>query len=179
VSVAAPAVPVQVIPASRLAGITLASVAAGMHAVLIADRSAIWWGYGAVMAAAAIALALTAAGLGLRSCSRVVAVAIPGVVAATLVDVVSHTSGLPFGPGTSSEPRFTDPLHGAGHPNYAALTSAVEPLRPLDVGCLVADVALVILLVYLLPPAARRRTANVLCAAGVVLWAVSWTGLLN
>ena len=177
-SVAAPAVVQPVIPASRLAGITLASVAAGMHAVLIADRAAIWWGYGAVMAAAAIALALAAAGLGLRRCSRVVAVAIPGVVASTLLDVVTHTSGLPFGPGPSSEPRFTDPLHGAGHPNYAALTNAVEPLRPLDVAGLAAEVALVVLLVYLLPGPARRRAANLLCAAGVLLWAVGWAGLL-
>jgi hypothetical protein len=179
VSVAAPAVAPQVIPASRLAGITLASVAAGMHAVLIADRSAIWWGYGAVMAGAALVLAAAAAGLGLRPSPRVVASAIVVTVSSTMLDVVTHTSGLPFGPGPSSEPRFTDPLAHAGHPNYAALTNAIAPLRPLDVGCLVAEVALVVLLVYLLPACVRRRAANLLCAAGVLLWAVAWTGLLS
>ena len=44
-----------VIPATRLAAITLASVAAGVHAVLIAQQGQIWWGYGALIAAIAIA----------------------------------------------------------------------------------------------------------------------------
>jgi len=178
VSVAAPPVAPSVIPASTLAGITLASVAAGMHAVLIADRASIWWGYGALMAVTAAALAVAAGALALQASPAVVAAAIGGAVASTIVDVVAHTSGLPFGPGPAADPRFTDPLHGPGHPNYAALVDAAEPLRPLDVGCLSAEVALIVLLVCLLPAPARRRTANLLCAAGVLLWAVGWTGLL-
>jgi hypothetical protein len=177
VSVAAPAVAPSVIPASRLAGITLASVAAGMHAVLIADRGSIWWGYGALMAVTAVALAVAAGALALHASPAVVTAAIGSAVADTILDVVAHTSGLPFGPGPAAGPQFTDPLHGPGHPNYAALIDAAEPLRPLDLGCLTAEVALIVLLVSLLPARSRRRTANLLCAAGVLLWAVGWTGL--
>lgn len=177
VDAAAPAAP-GAIPAARLAAITLASVAAGVHAVLIAQQASIWWGYGVVMAAIAAVQAAIAIGLALRPTARVVTAAIVGTVTSTLLYVVSRTSGLPFGPGPANAPRFTDPLHSSGHPNYAALTGRAEPVGLLDLGCLVAEVALIVLLVSMLPDRRRRFATNALCAVGAVLWALRWTGVL-
>jgi hypothetical protein len=174
---AAPAAPV-VIPPTRLAAITLASIAAGVHAVLIAQQAQIWWGYGALVAAIAVAGAAIAIALALRPTTRVVSTAIAGTVTSTLFYVVSRTAGLPFGPGPASAPRFTDPLHGPGHPNYAAVAGRAEPVGLLDLGCLVAEIALVALLVSMLPEGRRRPAANVLCAVGAALWVFRWTGLL-
>jgi hypothetical protein len=174
---AAPATP-GVIPATRLAAITLASIAAGVHAVLIAQQATIWWGYGVLIAAIAVVQAAIAIGLALRPTTRVITAAIVGTVISTLLYVTSRTSGLPFGPGPTNAPRFTDPLHSAGHPNYAALTGRAEPVGLLDLGCLVAEVALIVLLVTMLPERRRRIATNALCAVGAVLWALRWTGVL-
>ncbi len=167
-----------VIPANRLAGITLASVVAGVHTVLIAQQASIWWGYGVLMAAIALGQAAVAIGLTLRPTPRVVSAAIAGTVTSTLLYIVSRTVGLPFGPGPTNAARFTDPLHDAGHPVYTNVTGRAESVGLLDLGCLVAEVALVVLLVSMLPERRRRFATNVLCAAGAVLWALRWTGAL-
>jgi hypothetical protein len=173
----APAAPA-VIPASRLAAITLASIAAGVHAVLIAQQATIWWAYGALIAAIAVVQAAIAIGLALRPTTRIVTAAIAGTVTSALLYVISRTAGLPFGPGPTDAPRFTDPLHSAGHPNYAALTGRAEPVGLLDLGCLVAEVALIVLLVAMLPDRRRRLATNALCTIGAVLWALRWSGVL-
>jgi hypothetical protein len=176
-TIAAPATP-GVIPATRLTAIILASIAAGVHAVLVAQQATIWWGYGALIAAIALVQGAIAIGLALRPTARVVTAAIGGTVLSTLLYVVSRTSGLPFGPGPAEALRFTDPLHSAGHPNYAALTGRAEPVGLLDLGCLVAEVSLIVLLVAMLPERRRRLATNALCAVGAVLWALRWTGVL-
>jgi hypothetical protein len=167
-----------VIPANRLAAITLASVAAGVHAVLIAQQGQIWWGYGALVATIAIAGAAIAIGLALRPSPRVLYAAIAGTVASSLLYVISRTIGFPFGPGPAGAARFTDPLHGPGHPNYEALVGRAEPVGLLDLGCLIAEIALVVLLVSMLPEGRRRSVTNVLCAVGAALWVFRWTGVL-
>jgi hypothetical protein len=167
-----------VIPATRLAAITLASVAAGVHAVLIAQQASIWWGYGALIAAIAVVFAAIAIGLAVRPTVGVITASIVATVTSTLLYVVSRTTGFPFGPGPANAPRFTDPLHSEGHPNYASLTGRAEPVGLLDLGCLVAEIALVVLLVSMLPEGRRRFATNALCAIGAVLWALRWTGVL-
>ena len=92
----------RLIPASRLAEIALASVAAGTHAG--ADRAA---GVGLVglrrvMAAIAVVFAAVAVGLLVRPTPGVVLAAIGGTVTSTVLYVVGRTSGLPFGPGPTS-----------------------------------------------------------------------------
>ena len=151
------------IPATRLAAITLASVAAGVHAVLIAQQASIWWGYGALIAAIAVVRRGDS-----RRCS-------PSGRPIGVVTGVDRRHGhqhaplrrqpdvrLPVGPGPANAPRFTDPLHSEGHPNYAALTDRAEPVGLLDLGCLVAEIALVVLLVSMLPERRRRFATNAL-----------------
>ncbi len=174
---AAPAVPAA-IPANRLAAIVLASVAAGVHAVLIAQQGQVWWGYGALIAAIAIAGAAIAIALSMRPTLRVLYLAIAATVTSTLLYVISRTVGLPFGPGPAGAARFTDPLHGPGAATYEGAGGRAESVGLLDLGCLVAEVALVILLVRMLPVDRRRSVTNVLCAVGAALWVFRWTGVL-
>jgi hypothetical protein len=167
-----------VIPAGRLAAIALASVAAGVHLVLIAQQAEVWWGYGVLMAAIAIAQIGIAVALVMRPTEGTILTAITVTVASTILYVISRTSGLPFGPGPAQAARFSDPFH-AGHPDYAgALLGRAEPVGALDLGCLVAEVALVVLLVSLLPQDRRRRVTNALCAIGAGLWILRWVGVL-
>jgi hypothetical protein len=168
----------EVIPASRLAAITLASVAAGVHAVLIAQQGQIWWGYGVLIAAIAIAGAAIAIALALRPTTAVISGAIAATVTSSILYVISRTVGFPFGPGPTETFRFTDPLHGPGHPDYDALVGRAAAVGPLDLGCLVAEIALVVLLVTMLPEGRRRSVTNVLCAVGAALWVFRWTGVL-
>ena len=60
----------------------------------------------------------------MRPTTGVITASIIATVTSTLLYVISRTSGFPFGPGPANAPRFTDPLHAEGHPNYAALTDA-------------------------------------------------------
>jgi hypothetical protein len=167
-----------VIPAGRLAAITLASVAAGTHLVLIAQQAQVWWGYGALMAAIAVAQLGIAIALVARPTEGTILTAIAVTVASTILYVISRTSGLPFGPGPAQAARFSDPFH-AGHPDYAgALLGRAEPVGALDLGCLVAEVALVVLLVSLLPQDRRRPVTNALCVIGAGLWVLRWVGVL-
>ena len=127
--------------------------------VLIAQQGQIWWGYGALVAAIAIAGAAIAIALWLRPTTTVVYAAIAGTVTSTLLYVISRTVGFPFGPGPSPSLTFTDPLHGPGHAKYAEYSGRAESVGLLDLGCLVAEIALVVLLVSMLPdrPAAVRH----------------------
>jgi hypothetical protein len=149
-----------------------------VHAVLIAQQGQIWWGYGALIATIAIAGATIAIALWLRPTTAVLYAAIAGTVTSTLLYVVSRTVGLPFGPGPSPALRFTDPLHSAGHPQYVVLNGRAEDVGLLDLGCLVAEIALVVLLVSMLPEGRRRSVTNVLCAVGAALWVFRWTGVI-
>jgi hypothetical protein len=166
-----------VIPAGRLAAITLASVAGGVHLVLIAQQASVWWGYGALMAAiAAIEIGIAIA-LVVRPTPGVIITGIVGVTASIVLYVVSRTSGLPFGPGPARAAHFTDPFH-AGHPDFSFLQGRAESVGALDLGCLVAEVALIVLLVTLLPERRRRAVTNALCVVGIALWGLRWAGVL-
>jgi hypothetical protein len=167
-----------VIPAGRLAAITLASVAGGVHLVLIAQQASVWWGYGVLMAAIAAVEIGVAIGLALRPTPGVIIAGIVGVTTSVILYVVSRTAGLPFGPGPARAAQFGDPFH-AGHPDFSAqLTDRAEPVGALDLGCLIAEVALIVLLVTLLPERSRRPVTNALCAIGVALWVLRWAGVL-
>jgi hypothetical protein len=166
-----------VIPAGRLAAITLASVAGGVHLVLIAQQASVWWGYGALMALIAAVEIGTAIGLALHPTPRVVLAGIVGVTASIVLYVVSGTSGLPLGPGPARAAQFSDPFH-AGHPDFSFLQGRAESVGALDLGCLVAEVALIVLLVTLLPDRHRRPVTNALCVLGAALWILRWAGVL-
>ena len=61
---------------------------------------------------------------------------------------------------------------------YAEYSGRAESVGLLDLGCLVAEIALVVLLVSMLPEGRRRSVTNVLCAVGAALWVFRWTGIL-
>ena len=152
-------------------------MAGGVHLVLIAQQASVWWGYGALMAAIAAVEIGIAIALVVRPTPGVVIAGIVGVTASIVLYVVSRTSGLPFGPGPARAAQFSDPFH-AGHPDFSALLGRAEPVGALDLGCLVAEVALIVLLVTLLPDRRRRPVTNALCAVGVALWVLRWVGVL-
>ena len=81
------------IPAGRLAAITLASVAGGVHLVLIAQQASVWWGYGALMAAIAAAEIGVAIALRRPPHARRRDRGIVGVTASIVLYVVSRTVG--------------------------------------------------------------------------------------
>lgn len=166
-----------VIPAGRLAAITLASVAGGVHLVLIAQQASVWWGYGALMAVIAAVEIAVAIALAVRPSPGVVIAGIVGVTTSIVLYVVSRTSGLPFGPGPARAAQFSDPFH-TGHADIGVLVGRAEPVGALDLGCLVSEVALIVLLVTLLPERRRRPVTNALCAVGVGLWVLRWAGVL-
>src|SRR5262249_13903380 len=104
-----------VIPAGRLAAITLASVAGGAHLVLMGQQAAAWWGYGELMAVIAAIEIGVAIALVVRPTPSVIVAGIAGIGASVVLYVVSRTAGLPFGPGPAQAASFTGPFH-AGHP---------------------------------------------------------------
>lgn len=109
-----------------------------------------------------------------------------GVIA---VYVWSRTSGLPFAPVNHGDAHGSGGSHLAhavgGHGNGVPIfpgqpiATSAEPLGPLDLTSVVAELAVVALLIYLLPPRHRRWTGNGIFVCGLAMLALRATSVLN
>ena len=130
--------------------------AAWVHLAYVAPHLRQWWAYGAFFLATGIGQALFAP-LVLRWPRPWLAiVGIAGNIAIVAMYVLSRTNGAPLGP----------------HANVPERVGAV------DLATAGAEVVLIGLLVTILRPRARRTVANVLTAAGAIIWALRLTGHL-
>jgi hypothetical protein len=116
-------------------------------------------------------------------------VAIWSSVGVVALYVWSRTSGLPFAPVDHGEGHGAGGSHVAhavgGHgngepifPGQAAPTSA-EPVGPLDLAALAAELAVIALLVLLLPAKYRRWTSNGIFVCGLAMVALRATAGLH
>jgi hypothetical protein len=130
--------------------------AAWVHLAYVAPHLRQWWAYGAFFLATGIGQALFAP-LVLRWPRPWLAiVGIAGNIAIVAMYVLSRTNGAPLGP----------------HANV------LEPVGAVDLATAGAEVVLIGLLVTILGPRARRTIANLLMAAGAIIWALRLTGHL-
>ena len=146
----------EVLVASRnvlaLAGV-LCVLPAVIHAQIAAERASEWWGYGAVFLALAVAQLGILGALARRPSVLVVQLGLWGSLAAIVLYLVSHTSGVPFGPDAGTVPE----------------------IEALGLAATVAEAALVVLLAALLGEL-RRRTLNLCALLGALLWVAALSG---
>ncbi len=103
---------------------------------------------------------------------RLVKVGLWGTVAVVVLYLTSRTVGLPFSPGV--------PVHGAKLlPGMPIMPDGDKLVGPVDLVTLVAEVALIVLLLGLLPRRARRRASNGLMWCGLSIWALAILGALT
>jgi hypothetical protein len=146
-------------PVARRAAATAALLSLGaawVHLAYAASHLRVWWAYGAFFLAAGAGQALFAPLVLHRPRPWVALTGIAGNLAIVLMYVVSRTTGPPLGP-------------------HARVPEAAGAI---DLATTAAEVALLGVLLALLAPAARRRTADVLVAAALALWALRATGHL-
>ena len=144
-------------PATTVAvAATLSLGAAWVHLAYVAPHLRQWWAYGAFFLATGIGQALFAPLILRWPRPWLAIVGIAGNIAIVAMYVLSRTNGAPLGP----------------HANVPERVGAV------DLATAGAEVVLIGLLVTLLRPGTRRTVANVLTAAGAIIWALRLTGHL-
>lgn len=145
---------------SRRAAATFAAAlslaAAWVHLAYAASHLRQWWAYGAFFVAAGAGQALFAPLVMRRPRSWLLLAGIAGNVAIAGMYVVSRTAGPPLGP----------------HAHVP------EPAGAIDLATTAAEVALVGVLLTMLGRRPRRVVANLLLAAGALLWALRLGGQL-
>jgi hypothetical protein len=170
-----------------------AGVAGLIHLALVPEHLAEWWVYGAFFVAVAWTQGLLAWSL-LRRSERVstLLMGIASTVGVIGVYVLSRTSGLPLvpPPGTATATHaehgigaFSAQIPGSSGEGMAVMPGTLAPTQLEGVGLfdgvtLVAELALVVLLVGMLPDRVRAVTTNVMLAGGVVVLLVR-TSLLS
>ena len=103
---------------------------------------------------------------------RLVKVGLWGTVAVVVLYLTSRTVGLPFSPGV--------PVHGAKLlPGMPIMPDGDKLVGPVDMLTLVAEVALIVVLLGFLPRRARRRASNGLMWCGLSIWALAILGALT
>ena len=103
---------------------------------------------------------------------RLVKVGLWGTVAVVVLYLTSRTVGLPFSPGV--------PVHGAKLlPGMPIMPDGDKLVGPVDMLTLIAEVALIVVLLGLLPRRARRRASNGLMWCGLSIWALAILGALT
>ncbi|MGA8045246.1 MAG: hypothetical protein WCA30_03175 [Dermatophilaceae bacterium] len=144
----------------------LASVVAGaIHLVVAPHHREEWWVFGAFFVVIG-AFQLAFAPVVLRRPSR--SVTMTGIavnLGVVLIWVVSRTTGLPISPPEDIT------SHEGVH--------LIEGVGVADLAATGAELGVVCLLVTMLPPHARRLTANLLLATGVCLWALRLSGAMT
>jgi hypothetical protein len=130
--------------------------AAWVHLAYVAPHLRQWWAYGAFFLATGMGQALFAPLILRWPRQSLAVVGIAGNIAIVAMYVLSRTNGAPLGP----------------HANVPERVGAV------DLATAGAEVVLIGLLVTTLRPVARRTVANVLTAAGAIIWALRLTGHL-
>jgi hypothetical protein len=147
-------------PAPRLAAPAIAAAlslgAAWVHLAYAPSHLRQWWAYGAFFVAAGAGQALFAPLVVRRPGPAVATVGIAGNLAIVAMYVVSRTAGPPLGP----------------HAHVP------EPAGAIDLATTGSEIALVGVLLTLLAARQRRIAANLLVAAGALLWALRLGGTL-
>jgi hypothetical protein len=130
--------------------------AAWVHLAFVAPHLRQWWAYGAFFLATGIGQALFAPLILRWPRPGLAVVGMAGNIAIVAMYVLSRTNGAPLGP----------------HANVP------EPVGVVDLATTAAEVAIVALLVTVLHRRARTIVANVLTAAGALVWVLRLTGHL-
>jgi hypothetical protein len=126
------------------------------------------WIYGGMLLLAGIGQLAFAAALLARPSQPLIVMGIAMTLAIVGAYVVTRTWGVPFGEVINITPTES-----------ITLTGDVEPVGPLDMETTVSELVLVIALVTQLRGAWRRWTLNLVLAAGVALWVLRLTGVLE
>jgi hypothetical protein len=145
--------------AARRAGLAagVLSLAAGyVHLAYLTSHWQEWWAYGAFFLAAGAAQLAFAPLIVWRRSQWLCLSAIAGNLAIAAMYFVSRTAGPPLGPHAH----------------------AIEAAGAVDLLTLVAELAIVAVLLALLGAATRRRILNVLVAGAAFAWALRFTGHL-
>jgi hypothetical protein len=153
-----------------------ALTAAGIHLSVAPEHLREWWVYGAFFVT--VTVAQVALALLILQSSRLLVVlgGIWGTVALIGIYVASRTTGLPLTPpgGHVHVQVHHLPVAGGignGIPVIPGLSeSNVESIGSLDLAALGAELLLVVVLVALLPVAARRLTTNLMLGGAVAAW---------
>jgi hypothetical protein len=147
-------------PGPRLAAPAIAAAlslaAAWVHLAYAPSHLRQWWAYGAFFVAASAGQALFAPLVVRRPGPTVATVGIAGNLAIVAMYVVTRTAGPPLGP-------------------HARVP---EPAGAIDLATTASEIALVGVLLTMLAARQRRIAANLLLAAGALLWALRLGGTL-
>lgn len=173
---------------STVAAAVAAGVAALIHLAFVPEHLGEWWVYGVFFVAVAWTQAMLAWSL-LRRSNRVstLLLGIVSTIGVIGVYVLSRTSGLPILPPLGSASggghsghevgEFSAQIPGSSGEGMAVMPGTLAPTQLEGVGlfdglALVAELALIALLVGLLPDRLRTVTTNVMLACGVLLLVV-------
>ncbi len=153
--------------------IALATLACIAHFVET-PRHLEWWPESGVafMVIGTMQGALALALLRTSPSPRLIKAGLWGTVAVVILYLASRTVGLPFSPGV--------PVHGAKLlPGMPILPDGDKLVGPVDLLTLMAEVALIVVLLGLLPRRSRRRASNGLMWCGLSIWALAILGALT
>jgi len=162
------------------AGVILTGVAGLIHLWVAPEHFHESWVVGTFFVLAgvgqlALGLALVR-GLGTRG----LLVAVAANAGLVCLYVVSRTAAIPFLPAHDEGHVEHLPVEGAagsGVPIFPR--SSIEPVGLLDMTCLLAELALLVMLVALLPTNPRRITTNALLGLGLLAVAARAVGVLG
>src|SRR4051812_17199652 len=147
--------------------------AAVIHAYVAPEHLREWWLYGGFfIGVTAVQLAL--AWLVLRRPTVTVLLGgIWGTVALIAIYVASRTTGLPLTPVHHHRHVLVAGDFTNGVPHLPGATdSSVEAVGAVDLSALAVELLLILILVGLLPTAARRRTTNLMLGLAVAAWGI-------
>jgi hypothetical protein len=145
-------------------------VAAATHLYVVPEHAEEWPAAAVFFVVLAVLQVVLAAVLLRRPGPRVLESAAVATVALVVFYVLTRTVDLPLLPPLGAHGASHLPVAwgiGNGVPVFPG--EGVEEVGTPDLVCLVAELATVVLLVGVLPPAARRRVGNVAVAAALVL----------
>jgi hypothetical protein len=172
-----------------LTSAALMAMAAAIHIDVMPAHVQEWLPAAVFFAILAAGQAAVAVLLVRRSQPITLLVAIWSSVGVVALYVWSRTSGLPFAPvdhgaahgAGGSHVAHAVGGHGNGEPIFPARAapSSVEPVGPLDLAALAAELAVIALLVILLPPKHRRWTSNGILVCGLAMLALRAMAVLN
>jgi hypothetical protein len=126
------------------------------------------WVYGGMLLLAGVGQLALAVALLARPSQPLIVMGIAMTAAIVSAYVVTRTWGVPFGEVVNV--TATDSI---------TLTGDVEPVGPLDMETTVSELVLIVALVTQLRGAWRRWALNLLLAAGLTLWVLRLTGVLE
>ncbi len=166
----------------------LLALTAGIHASVVSEHLHEWWAAGVFFLVVAAGQGVLAGALFRRPTTVALLAAIWSSVALVGVYVWSRTAGIPFAPvhssgghgSIASQAAHAVGGHGNGIPIFpdAPSASSVEPVGGLDLTALLAELAVIAILVYLLPARSQRWTCNAILASGLTMWALHAVSVL-